>query len=80
MGAVPRLLRCPFCGGVMSINEIGDKGWRWFYIASGHKKETRCKCGVFMESEKFLDDETEFEKTKIKMALIDKWNRRTEKP
>ena len=34
---VHRLGKCPFCGGHVSMYEMGDDGWRWYFIASGKK-------------------------------------------
>lgn len=71
-----RLGKCPFCGGHVSMYEMGDDGWRWYFIASGKKDKTRCRCRVFMESEKYADGASEKETLAIRMALVEKWNRR----
>ena len=69
--------KCPFCGGSVSVYEMGDDSWRWYYIASGKNKQTRCRCRVFMESEKFADAASEKEKLAIRTILVERWNRRT---
>lgn len=77
LGTGLRLDKCPFCGGSVSLYDISDEVWRWYYIASGRNRRTCCTCGTFMESEKFFDCASEKEKLDIRTALIEKWNRRT---
>lgn len=77
LGTGTRLEKCPFCGGSVSLYEMGDDGWRWYYIASGRNKKTRCRCRVFMESEKYAEGASEKETIAIRTALVERWNRRS---
>lgn len=70
MGKKNELKPCPFCGGKVSISISGDGDDFWWMITRGNGKD-KCKCRVFMESEKFYGVGREEKK-----ALIDKWNRR----
>ena len=77
LGTGTRFEKCPFCGGSVSLYEMGDDGWRWYYIASGRNKKTRCRCRVFMESEKYAEGASKKETLASRTALIEKWNRRS---
>lgn len=70
------LLPCPFCGGEVSVVEMGDSGANWYGIIKG-TGENPCKCRIFMESEIFFDDNSQAVKDNIKKSLIEAWNRRT---
>lgn len=70
------LLHCPFCGGEVSIMEMGDEEKHWYCITRG-TEENPCKCKLFMESEQFYDEDPEMTKNDIKKNLIESWNRRT---
>lgn len=65
-----KLKPCPFCGGKVSISlslDVDDFLW---VITRGNGKD-KCKCRVFMESEKFYGAGNAEKK-----ALIEAWNRR----
>jgi len=70
------LLPCPFCGGEVSLSEMGDGGKHWYCITRG-VGENPCKCRLFMESDQFYDVDPEIAKNDIKKKLIKAWNRRT---
>lgn len=70
------LLPCPFCGGEVSIVEMGDEEKHWYCITRGIGNNP-CKCRLFMESEQFYDYDTKIAKDDIKKSLIATWNRCT---
>lgn len=67
---------CPFCGGEVSISEMGDEKKHWYLITRG-TGENHCKCRLFMESDQFYDEDPEMVKNDIKKNLIEAWNRQT---
>lgn len=69
------LKSCPFCGGQVTIALGGDDIYQWYFITRGNK-ENRCDCRLFMESDKFYKDDDEETKIKVKIDLINRWNRR----
>ena len=77
LGTGVQLSKCPFCGGSVSLYETGEDGWWWYYIATGRNQKTRCRCRVFMESQKYSELAGDKEKAAIKTLLIENWNRRS---
>lgn len=69
------LKSCPFCGGKVTIAEMGNEQYHHYIVTRGIE-EDRCRCRVFMESGQFCSDDTEEYKTKVKEMLIESWNRR----
>ena len=69
------LKRCPFCGGKVTIAEVGDYLTSWMSITRGNCKDG-CKCRVFMESKPYNSDYSEADKEKIKKDLVEAWNKR----
>ena len=58
---------CPFCGGEVRINYMGNN---WL-ISRAYRSS--CVCRIFMESDQFFDADSR-ETTKEK--LIERWNNR----
>lgn len=69
-----KLKPCPFCGGEVTIALKGNKYEQWF-VTRGHG-ENKCTCRVFMESDLFPKDDSDWNKSKVKNKLIEAWNRR----
>lgn len=66
---------CSFCGGEVTIAEVGEYLKSWMSITRGNDKNG-CKCRVFMESKLYNSDCSEADKEKIKKDLIEAWNKR----
>lgn len=66
---------CPFCGGKVTIAEMGNNEYGLYIVTRG-LYDDKCTCRVFMESEKLEKSDTEERKTRIKEDLIEKWNKR----
>ena len=60
---------CPFCGGEVSLKDMG-----YFWMISRSNKSS-CKCRVFLESRAFTRDNLGAME-RAKERLIEKWNRR----
>lgn len=70
-----KLEPCPFCGGKVTIAEMGNEEYGHYIVTRGIEDD-KCACRVFMESGQFEKKDTEEYKEKVKANLIDKWNRR----
>ena len=70
-----KLKPCPFCGGKVRVAVTGDDGQLVWFVTRG-LKAGKCTCRVFMESECFYSDTPEKEKQRLKMSLVEAWNRR----
>ena len=66
---------CPFCGGSVSIAKSGDNGHMWWFVTRG-RREDRCRCRVFMESEEYQLNAPLADRLNLKNDLIEAWNRR----
>ena len=58
---------CPFCGGEVRINDMGNY---WVILRTSRSS---CVCRIFMESDQFHDKDG---KQRQKEKLIEKWNNR----
>lgn len=66
---------CPFCGGKVTIAEMGNDEYGHYIVTRGIDDD-KCTCRVFMESGQFEKSDTEEYKEMVKANLIEKWNRR----
>ena len=66
---------CPFCGGKVTVAEMGNDEYGHYIVTRG-LGEDKCTCRVFMESGQFEKADTEEYKEKAKSDLIERWNRR----
>lgn len=66
---------CPFCGGKVTIAEMGNDEYGHYIVTRG-LDDDKCTCRVFMESGQFEKSDTEEYKEMVKANLIEKWNRR----
>lgn len=60
---------CPFCGGEVSLKDMG------YFLMISRANRSSCKCGVFLESRAFTRDNLGAME-RAKDRLIEKWNRR----
>lgn len=65
-----KLKPCPFCGGEVSLKDMG-----YFWMVSRSYKSS-CKCRVFLESRAF-DRDNLGAMERAKERLIEKWSKRT---
>lgn len=66
---------CPFCGGKVTIAELGNDEYGHYIVTRG-LDEDKCTCRAFMESGQFEKSDTEEYKAMVKADLIEKWNKR----
>lgn len=60
---------CPFCGGEVSLKDMG------YFLMISRANRSSCKCGVFLESRAFTRDNLGAME-RAKERLIGKWNTR----
>lgn len=66
---IEKLKPCPFCGGEVSIADMGE----FWTVTRGTEESSSCHCRVFMESDYYDDAES---KKKTREVLVRKWNSR----
>lgn len=66
---------CPFCGGKVTIAEMGNDEYGHYIVTKGFD-DNKCTCRMFMESGQFEKSDKEEYKAMVREDLIKKWNRR----
>lgn len=70
------LKTCPLCDGTVTIALMDVNNEEQCFCVTRGTGGNKCNCSLFLQSEKFYNDDSFRKKDKIKLELIDKWNTR----